>query len=119
MNKTTRSALTSPPKPAGDKITVNLGCIDLGQIDLLVQEGFYSNRAGFIRSAARAKIDIHRAAMGAATARQTLHARVPGLALIDSDVPAALALDTIGAITVLGASRASPEARAALAARRR
>jgi Arc/MetJ-type ribon-helix-helix transcriptional regulator len=31
-----------------EKITLNLGPVDLGQIDLLVQEGFYSNRTDFI-----------------------------------------------------------------------
>lgn len=36
-----------------EKITINLGCVDLGQIDLLVQEGFYSNRTDLIRTAIR------------------------------------------------------------------
>ena len=52
--------LTIVPKgPDSEKITINLGFVDLGQIELLVQEGFYSNRTDFIRTAIRNQIDRH------------------------------------------------------------
>jgi Arc/MetJ-type ribon-helix-helix transcriptional regulator len=126
---------------AGDseKITINLGYVDLGRIDLLVQEGFYSNRTDFIRTAIRNQLTIHgdavsksidrhmlelglrditRADLEAAKrAGELLHIRVVGLARIGPDVTPALALATIGSITVLGALRASAEVRKALADR--
>lgn len=139
MPKPTQSSLISAPKPPDEKITVNLGCVDLGQIDLLVQEGFYSNRADFIRSAVRAQAALHAGAVRDAVARQTLvlglqrytrpqledmrqageklRVRVLGLAIIDTDVTPELALATIESVTVLGALRASAPVRAALAAR--
>lgn len=124
-----------------EKITINLGFVDLGQIDLLVREGFYSNRTDFIRTAIRNQLDrqadmvrgsvvrqgldlglrrYSRADLEAAQARgETLAISVVGLASIAADVPPALARATIGAVTVLGALHASPEVRAALADRMR
>jgi Arc/MetJ-type ribon-helix-helix transcriptional regulator len=119
-----------------EKITINLGYVDLGRIDLLVQEGFYSNRTDFIRTAIRTQLGTH-----ADTVRQTLdrhtlelglrdytradletvrkagemlHIKVVGLARIAPDVTPELALATIGSITVLGALQASPEIKSAL-----
>jgi Arc/MetJ-type ribon-helix-helix transcriptional regulator len=122
-----------------EKITINLGYVDLGQIDLLVQEGFYSNRTDFIRTAIRNQLaqqgdvlkqTVARRAMVLGLQRYTrqdlervlaagerLHIQVLGLACIDDDVPADLAAATIASITVLGALRASPAVRAALADR--
>jgi Arc/MetJ-type ribon-helix-helix transcriptional regulator len=126
---------------AGDseKLTLNLGYVDLGRIDLLVREGFYSNRSDFIRTAIRRQLDGHEAALRqsserltlelglrrfsradlerARTAGHLLHIRVLGLASFDDDVSPELVRDTIGSITVLGALQASAAVKAALADR--
>jgi Arc/MetJ-type ribon-helix-helix transcriptional regulator len=94
-----------PRGPDSEKITINLGYVDLGQIDLLVTEGFYSNRTDFIRTAR--------------VAGEQLHVRVLGLLTIAPDVSAKLARATISSLTVLGALHASPEVKAALADRMR
>jgi Arc/MetJ-type ribon-helix-helix transcriptional regulator len=122
-----------------EKITINLGHVDLGQIDLMVRQGFYSNRTDFIRTAIRNQIDRHADTLKEAIARnkvelglrhfsredleavraagQTLHIRVLGLAIIADDVTPELACATIGSIAVLGALRASSTIKAALADR--
>ena len=122
-----------------EKITINLGLVDLGQVDLLVQEGFYSNRADFIRTAIRNQISTHAEVVRQTVARktlvlglehytrrdleavreagETLEIKVLGLASIDEDVGPALALETIDSIVVLGALRASPAVKSALAGR--
>jgi Arc/MetJ-type ribon-helix-helix transcriptional regulator len=132
------STLTTKPKLAeSEKITINLGFIDLGQIDLLVTEGFYSNRTDFIRTAIRNQLSTHSDAVKQVVARkmlvlglqhfsadelrtlqaaqQTLQIRVLGLATIAPDVTPELALATISSIEVLGALQASPAVKAALA----
>ena len=98
-----------------EKITINLGYVDLGHVDLLVQEGFYSNRTDFIRTAIRnyTKADLE----AVEAAGQKLHIKVLGLASIAADVTPALALATIESITVLGALHASKEIKSALAER--
>ena len=125
--------------PDSEKITINLGYVDLGQIDLLVQEGFYSNRTDFIRMAIRSQLGSHGDVLKQTVARRSLvlglqrytrqdlervreageqlHIQVLGLATIDDDVPAQLAAQTIASIVVLGALRASPKVKAALAER--
>ena len=122
-----------------EKITINLGLVDLGQIDLLVREGFYQNRTDFIRTAIRNQIGEHAEAVKQTVARktlalglqnytrrdleavrasgETLQIRVLGLATIADDVTPELALETIDSIEVLGAFRASPAVKAALAGR--
>lgn len=122
-----------------EKITINLGPVDLGQIDLLVQEGFYANRTDFIRTAIRNQLTTHSEVVKRTVARKTLvpgieqysrrdleavcaagqrlEIRVLGLVSIDEDVPPELARDTIDSIEVLGALRASPAVRAVLAGR--
>jgi Arc/MetJ-type ribon-helix-helix transcriptional regulator len=124
------------PKPVDEKLTLNLGCVDLGQIDLLVQEGFYANRTDLIRTAVRNQLAKHQDVVRQVVSRktltlgiqhytaadlkavkaagQTLHIRVLGLASIASDVTPALALATIESITVLGALHASPAVKTAL-----
>lgn len=124
-------------KPAdSEKITINLGYIDLGHVDLLVQEGFYSNRTDFIRTAIRNQLDRHGDAVRQSVARhrldlglrhysrlelealqaagETLHIQVLGLVVLAPDVSAELARDTIASIHVLGALQASPAVKAAL-----
>jgi Arc/MetJ-type ribon-helix-helix transcriptional regulator len=125
--------------PENEKITINLGFVDLGRIDLLVQEGFYSNRSDFIRTAIRNQldhqsdtvtqsIDRHTMELGlrdysvadleaVQAANEVLHIKVVGLARIASDVTPELALATIGSITVLGAIQANAEVKKALGAR--
>ena len=122
-----------------EKITINLGLVDLGQIDLLVQEGFYSNRTDFIRTANRTQLATHAEEVKRTVARktlvlgvqhftrrdlealratgETLQINVLGLASIAEDVSPELALATIDSIEVLGAFRASAAVKAALAGR--
>ena len=122
-----------------EKITINLGFVDLGHIDLLVQEGFYSNRTDFIRTAIRNQVLTHGEVLKSSVARRSmvlglqrytrqdlenvvaageqLHIQVLGLATIDDDVPPQLALRAIASVVVLGALRASPAVKAALADR--
>ena len=122
-----------------EKLTINIGYVDLGHIDLLVREGFYSNRSDFIRTAIRTQLDRHTDAMKQSVARrqldlglrhysrldleairaagETLDIQVLGLAVIAADVSADLARATIASIQVLGALQASPEVKAALSDR--
>jgi Arc/MetJ-type ribon-helix-helix transcriptional regulator len=119
-----------------EKITINLGLVNLGQIDLLVQEGFYSNRTDFIRTAIRNQLTTHADEVRQTVARktlvlglehytrrdleamreagETLVIRVLGLASIDEDVDPELARETISSLTVLGALRAGPAVKSAL-----
>ncbi len=130
-----------PRERGGDteKITINLGYVDLGRIDLLVQEGFYTNRTDMIRTAIRNQLALHGAEVAQSVARhtlelglrdftaadleaaraagETLHIRVVGLARIATDVTPELARAAIASITVLGALQASPAVKAALADR--
>ena len=128
------------PKAAdSEKITINLGYVDLGHIDLLVNEGFYSNRTDFIRTAIRTQLDRHSDAVKQSVARrqldlglrhygrqdleavraagELLQIHVLGLAVIAADVSPDLARETIASIHVLGALQASPEVKAALSDR--
>ena len=122
-----------------EKITINLGLIDLGQIDLLVQEGFYSNRTDLIRTAIRNQIHLHAEVLRQSVARRTLviglqdltredleaahssgnklRVRALGLVRIADDVTPALAKAAIESISVLGALHATPAVKAALADR--
>lgn len=122
-----------------EKITINLSYVDLGRIDLLVQESFYSNRSDFIRAAIRRELDANAEAVSQTAARHTLelglleysradlekvrasgnqlHIKVLGLARIATDVTPQLAAETIASISVLGALQASPEVKTALAGR--
>ncbi len=134
--------LASEPRPRigeTEKLTINLGVVDLGQIDLLVQEGFYSNRTDLIRTAIRNQLSVHADQVKTTIARRTLvlglqhfsradlecaqaagqmlQIQVLGLARIANDVPPELALATIQSVVVLGAFHASPAVRRALADR--
>jgi Arc/MetJ-type ribon-helix-helix transcriptional regulator len=128
-----------PRATDSEKITINLGYVDLGHIDLLVQEGFYSNRTDFIRTAIRNQIERHADVVRQAVTRksvdlglrhfsredleaardagQVLDIRVLGLATIAQDVTPELARATIASLTVLGALHASAAVKAALADR--
>ncbi|MGO9700092.1 MAG: CopG family transcriptional regulator [Xanthobacteraceae bacterium] len=128
------------PKPSdSEKITINLGFVDLGHIDLMVQEGFYSNRTDFIRTAIRNQLERHSEAVKQSTVRKNLdlglrnysrqdleaarragemlEIHVLGLASIAPDVTPELARATIASVVVLGALHASPAIKAALADR--
>jgi Arc/MetJ-type ribon-helix-helix transcriptional regulator len=130
------------PKPAdSEKITINLGYVDLGQIDLMVQEGFYSNRTDFIRSANRSQLERHADVVKRSTIRKSLdlglrhysredleaarragemlEIHVLGLASIALDVTPELARATIASVAVLGSLHASAAVKDALADRMR
>ena len=122
-----------------EKVTINLGFVDLGQIDLLVQESFYANRSDFIRTAIRNQLQSHAdvvrqtvlrksLALGlrhysredlesALKAGERLQIHVLGLASIATDVSAELAAAAIDSVQVLGTFQASAEVKAALADR--
>ena len=128
-----------PRYPDTEKLTLNIGYVDLGKIDLLVREGFYSNRSDFIRTSIRNQLAAQAAEVDRVVVRQTfdvglrdftraeleaklaaaerLSVNVVGLARIASDVTAELAAATIESITVLGAVQASPDVKRALAGR--
>jgi len=130
-----------PRIPDTEKITINLGYVDLGHVDLLVQDGFYSNRSDFIRTAVRNQIERHADVLKNATVRKSLdlglrtysredleaaqragemlHINVLGLAAIASDVTPDLARATIASVSVLGALHANSAVKAALADRMR
>ncbi|MGZ3183261.1 MAG: CopG family transcriptional regulator [Telluria sp.] len=125
--------------PDSDKVTVNVGLVDLAQVDLLVQEGFYSNRTDFVRTAIRNQLLVHADAIRQTVVRKRfvlgqhryaraelehvvaagdrLDIQVLGLAVIEDDVPPALADAAIATIQVLGAFVASDAVRAVLADR--
>ena len=130
------------PKPTdSEKITINLGYVDLGHVDLMVQEGFYSNRTDFIRTAIRNQLERHADVVKQSTVRKSLdlglrnfsredleaarragdmlHINVLGLASIAQDVTPELARATIASICVLGALHASAAVKAALSDRMR
>ncbi len=122
-----------------EKITINLGYVDLGHVDLMVQDGFYSNRTDFIRTAIRNQLDRHAEVVRQSVARKALdlglrhysredleaarergdmlHINVLGLASIAQDVTPELARASIASVKVLGALQASPAVKAALADR--
>ncbi len=122
-----------------EKITINLGLVDLGQIDLLVHEGFYTNRTDFIRTAIRNQLTAHAEAVNRTVARKALvlglqnytrqdlekvraagerlQIQVLGLVTIADDVSPELALATIDSLLILGGLRASPAVKTALAGR--
>jgi Arc/MetJ-type ribon-helix-helix transcriptional regulator len=126
-------------EPESEKITINLGYVDLGQIDLLVSEGFYANRTDLIRTAIRNQLGRHGEAVRKAVIRkqldlglrhfsradleavqaagEMLDIQVLGLATIGSDVTPDLARATIASIQVVGALHASPAIKAALSGR--
>lgn len=125
--------------PDSDKVTINVGLVDLAQVDLLVNEGFYSNRTDFMRTAIRNQLQVHADAIRQTVVRkrfvvgqhrysrkeleqvvaagEKLDVHVLGLAVIEDDVPAELADAAIATIQVLGAFIASPAVRQALADR--
>lgn len=142
MGKMTNAVIVDTTRPKGgdsEKITINVGPVDLGQIDLLVEEGFYSNRTDLIRTAIRNQLALHahvvqetvtRRALvlglqhfskqdleASRAARQRLNIQVLGLASIAADVSPELALATIESVVVLGAFHASPAVKSALAGR--
>jgi Arc/MetJ-type ribon-helix-helix transcriptional regulator len=141
----TLSTVTEPPQRASqaeklvEKMTVNIGVVDLGQVDLLVQEGFYSNRSDLMRTALRNQLALHADTVKQTVARRTLmvglqhysradleavvaagqrmRIQVVGLARIADDVPPELARSAIESLTVLGAFQASAAVRRALSDR--
>lgn len=139
MEQMARTSTSATRVPDSEKITINLGFVDLGQIELLVQEGFYSNRSDFIRTAIRNQIERHAETVReivirksvdrglrhithdelttAQAAGEMLDIRVLGLVVIAPDVTAELARETISALSVLGTLQAPDAVKAALADR--
>jgi Arc/MetJ-type ribon-helix-helix transcriptional regulator len=142
--KSTRTAIAASQRPSQsekmvEKMTVNVGVVDLGQVDLLVQEGFYSNRSDLMRTALRNQLALHADTVKQTVARRTLmvglqhysradleavvaagqrlRIQVVGLARIADDVPPELAREAIESLTVLGAFQASAAVRRALSDR--
>ena len=133
---TASSPARRPKGGESEKLTLNLGYVDLGHVDLLVQDGFYANRSDFIRTAIRNQLERHAEVLQRATARQGLdlglrhydratleavrdrgevvHINVLGLASIADDVSPDLARATIASVNVLGALAASPAVKNAL-----
>ena len=140
--KATGSAIEARPR-VGDteKMTINVGVVDLGQVDLLVQEGFYSNRSDLVRTALRNQLALHADVLKQTVARRTLtvglqhygradlervvaagqrlQVQVVGLARIGDDVSPELARAAIESVTVLGAFQAPADVRRALSDRLR
>lgn len=122
-----------------EKITVNIGIVDLGRIDLLVQEGFYSSRADFIRTAIRNQLERQKSAVDSISTRKSMvigtlslnrkeleekrannemvNAKVIGMFILADDVTPQLALDTIESVTVRGVFKAPEDVKSALADR--
>ena len=139
MTDKVRELRSKPPET--EKITINLGYVDLGHVDLMVRERFYSNRTDFIRTAIRNQLERHADVVKQSTARKSLdlglrnysredleavqrtgemlHINVLGLASIAQDITPELARATIASVSVLGALHASPAVKAALADRTR
>lgn len=139
MNTTSKALELRPKAGETEKMTVNVGVVDLGQVDLLVQEGFYSNRSDLVRTALRNQLALHAETVKQTVARRTLvvglqhfnraeleravtagerlRVQVVGLARIADDVTPQLARAAIESVTVLGAFQASAAVRKALADR--
>ncbi len=139
MKKENLAVISKPKVADSEKITINLCFVDLGQIDLLVAEGFYGNRTDFIRTAIRNQLSTHSDAVKQVVSRkmlvlglqhfsaadlqavqaanQKLNIRVLGLVTFADDVTPELALATIGSLDVLGSLQASAAVKAALATR--
>ncbi|HET6371981.1 MAG TPA: CopG family transcriptional regulator [Candidatus Polarisedimenticolia bacterium] len=122
-----------------EKITINLSAVDLGRIDLLAEEGFYSNRTDFIRTAIRKELDVHNdvvkqsvvrraSMMGVAVftrkglercqkKKEKLEINMVGGVYLSDDIPPALAIDTIKSLRVYGVLRASQAVKDALGER--
>jgi len=122
-----------------EKITVNIGSVDLGRIDLLVKEGFYSSRADFIRTAIRNQLDRQKSAVDSISSRKSMvigtlgytrkdlekirekdemvNVKVIGLFILGDDISPQLALDTIQSVTVRGVFKAPDDVKMSLSDR--
>lgn len=122
-----------------EKITVNIGSVDLGRIDLLVQEGFYSSRADFIRTAIRNQLERQKTTVDSISSRKSMvigtltynrneleskreekemiNVKVIGMFILADDVTPELALETIQSVTVRGVFKAPDEVKQALSDR--
>ena len=119
-----------------EKITVNIGIVDLGRVDLLVQEGFYASRADFVRTAIRNQLERQKTAVDSITTRKSMvigtlslnrheldqkrdenemiNVKVIGMFILTDDVTPQLALDTIQSVTVRGVFKAPEDVKQAL-----
>ena len=119
-----------------EKITVNVGIVDLGRVDLLVQEGFYASRADFVRTAIRNQLESQKTAVDSITTRkdmvigtmsfnrreleqklednEMINIKVIGMFILTDDITPQLALDTIQSVTVRGVFKAPEDVKNAL-----
>jgi len=115
--------------PDSEKLTVNVSAVDLGKMDLLVQEGVYSNRAEFLRAAIRSQLGLHRLELEQSVQRNSfaigivgygrheleacrakgerLAISVVGMLILKDDVSPELALETIASVKVRGVFNAA------------
>jgi len=122
-----------------EKLTINISPLDIGQIEILVEQGFYANRAEFVRTAIRDELAKHSETVRETAKRKTfiigamvigraelerrqkrgeqLDLRVIGLLGIEENVPASLARAVIESVEVRGIFRASKDVKDALADR--
>jgi Arc/MetJ-type ribon-helix-helix transcriptional regulator len=129
------------PMADSEKITINMSAVDLGKVDLLVQEGLYANRTDFIRTAIRSQLERHNLEVQQSVARHSygigvfeydlkdferlkasgkrIKFTVVGVLHIAHDVPPDLAAEVIETIQVRGVFNASEAVKAALADRMR
>jgi Arc/MetJ-type ribon-helix-helix transcriptional regulator len=122
-----------------EKITINMSVVDLGKIDLLVQEGLYSNRTDFIRTAIRSQTATHALELNQSVTRnnfgigifhyskkglekkaaagERLNLSVVGLLSFANDVPAELVDQVVESTRVAGVVRAPEAVKAVLSAK--
>ncbi len=122
-----------------EKITINVGMLDLGRIDLLVQEGFYTSRTDFIRTAIRNQLEKQSGTVDQVASRremvigttmysrkdlealkakkQHLNIKVIGLFILSPDISPELALATIESVTLHGGFKAPEDVKKALSDR--
>lgn len=117
-----------------EKITINIDVVDLGKIDLLVDQGFYSNRTDLIKTSIRNELLKHEETVKQivteksynigvtkfskdyleqlASNHKVLDVKVMGLLIIEEDVTPQLVQKTIQTLKVMGAFKAKNEIKA-------
>lgn len=122
--------------PETEKITINISAVDLGKIDLLVNEGLYTNRSDLIRTAIRNQLDRHNFEVQQSVTRHSytigvlaydksdfekfkaqgkkIKMNIVGMLHLGKDIPPELAREVVESIQVRGVFHASDEIKAAL-----
>ncbi len=119
-----------------EKITINMNVVDLGKADLLVEQGFYSNRTDFIKTSIRNQLSVHANVvdnvitdksiyLGVALynrkdlekvleQNKVLDIKAAGMVILANDIDVELATKAIKSLKVYGVLKASPEIKKAL-----